>query len=64
MQRTGDLRLLVCYFTSAGTPAETSRFLDAVADCVAGPLPPITVLPQPHMHSEEMAVEIWGVATA
>ena len=61
---TSDLRLLVCYFASDGTQAETCHFLDAVADCVAGPLPPITVVPQPHMHSEEMAVEIWGVANA
>ena len=59
---TSDLRLLVCYFASGGTEAETVRFLDAVSDCVAGPLPPITVVPQPHMHSQEIAVEIWGVS--
>jgi len=59
---SSDLRLLVCYFTSDGTQATTERFLDAVADCVAGPMPPITCVPQPHMHSEDMTVEIWGVA--
>ena len=59
---SADLRLLVCYFTSDGKQATTERFLDAVADCVAGPLPPITCVPQPHMHSPEMTVEIWGVA--
>ena len=57
-----DLRLLVCYFTSSGTPAETNRFLAAVADRAPGVLPPLTVVPQPHMHSPEMTVEIWGVA--
>ena len=61
---TGDLRLLVCYFASAGTLEETQRFVEAVDDCVAGPLPPITVVPQPHLHSEDTRVEIWGVADA
>ena len=61
---TSDLRLLVCYFASDGSEMQTCRFLDAIADCVAGPLPPITVVPQPHMHSEDMRVEIWGVARA
>ena len=59
---SADLRLLVCYFTSDGREETTRRFLDAVADCVAGPLPPITCVAQPHMHSPEMTVEIWGVA--
>ncbi|MBN34412.1 MAG: hypothetical protein CMM46_06475 [Rhodospirillaceae bacterium] len=59
---SSDLRLLVCYFTSDGSQAMTERFLDAVADCLAGPLPPITCVPQTHMHSEDMTVEIWGVA--
>jgi hypothetical protein len=54
--------MLVCYFTSDGSQAMTERFLDAVADCVAGPLPPITCVAQPHMHSDDMTVEIWGVA--
>lgn len=59
---SSDLALLVCYFTSSGAEDETRQFLDAVADCVAGPLPPITCVPQPHMHSPDMTVEIWGVA--
>ena len=59
---TPDLRLLVCHFASDGSPAATVRFLDAVAACVAGPLPPVTCVPQPHMHDEEMTVEIWGIA--
>jgi enamine deaminase RidA (YjgF/YER057c/UK114 family) len=59
---SADLRLLVCYFTSDGKEETTRRFLDAVADCVAGPLPPITCVAQPHMHSADMTVEIWGVA--
>ena len=61
---TSDLRLLVCYFAADGSQAETCQLLDAIADCVAGPLPPITLVPQPHMHSEDMGVEIWGVAQA
>ena len=61
---TSDLRLLVCYFASDGSQAQTCRFIDAIAECVSGPLPPLTVVPQPHMHSEDMGVEIWGVARA
>ena len=61
---TGDLRLLVCYFASGGATEETHRFVEAVDDCVAGPLPPITVVPQPHLHSDDTRVEIWGVADA
>jgi enamine deaminase RidA (YjgF/YER057c/UK114 family) len=57
-----DLRLLVCYFTSTGTMTETEQFLAAVADCVPGVLPPITLVPQPHMHNSEIMLEIWGVA--
>jgi enamine deaminase RidA (YjgF/YER057c/UK114 family) len=61
---TEHLRLLVCYFASRGTPAETQAFLDVVAGCVSGPLPPITVVPQPRMHQADLQVEIWGVACA
>jgi enamine deaminase RidA (YjgF/YER057c/UK114 family) len=57
-----DLALLVCYFTSDGTPETTTAFLDAVAGAVDGQLPPVTVVPQPHMHTDDMTVEIWGVA--
>lgn len=59
---SADLKLIVAYFTSSGSEAETRAFIDAVAACVPGPLPPMTVVPQPHMHSAEMTVEIWGVA--
>ena len=59
---SSDYALLVCYFTSTGTPQETQAFLGALADCVQGPLPPVTVVPQPHMHTADMTVEIWGVA--
>lgn len=58
-----DYRLLVCYFTSGGTPEETEAFIDAIAGCVEGDLPPMTVVPQPHMHSPEVGVEIWAVAS-
>lgn len=56
-----DLRLIVAYFTSGGTEEETRAFVETVAECIPGPLPPMTVIPQPHMHTAEMMVEIWGV---
>jgi len=59
---TSDLRLVVAYFTSKGTEEETSAFLETVAACIPGPLPPMTVVPQPHMHTQDMTVEIWGVS--
>ncbi len=61
-RRPADLKLLIAYFTSDGTPEATATFLDTVAACVDGPLPPITVVPQPHMHTPETMVEIWGIA--
>jgi enamine deaminase RidA (YjgF/YER057c/UK114 family) len=56
------LQLMVSYFTSQGSEEETSAFLETVAASVPGALPPITIVPQPHMHTDEMMVEIWGVA--
>ena len=58
---TSDLQLLVCYFESDGQQSSTQAFAESLAACVAGPLPPVTLVPQPMMHSEEMGVEIWGV---
>jgi enamine deaminase RidA (YjgF/YER057c/UK114 family) len=57
-----DYRLLVCYFTSQGGEDETRAFVDAIADTVDGPLPPMTLVPQPHMHTDDVRVEIWGIA--
>jgi enamine deaminase RidA (YjgF/YER057c/UK114 family) len=59
---TADLRLVVAYFMSDGTEEETRSFLETLAACIPGPLPPMTVVPQPHMHTRDMTVEIWGVA--
>lgn len=59
---TRDYRLLVCYFTSKGTEKETRAFIDAVADRLDGRLPPMTIVPQPHMHTDDCQVEIWGIA--
>jgi enamine deaminase RidA (YjgF/YER057c/UK114 family) len=59
---TTDLRLVVAYFSSSGTEEETRSFLKTLAACIPGPLPPMTVVPQPHMHTKDMTVEIWGVA--
>ncbi|MCK1552673.1 RidA family protein [Bradyrhizobium sp. 177] len=57
-----DLKLMVCYFASTGTEAETVVFVNALADCVGGALPPMTLVPQPTLHSSGGNVEIWGVA--
>ncbi|WOH57665.1 RidA family protein [Bradyrhizobium sp. BWC-3-1] len=57
-----DLKLMVCYFTSTGTEAETIAFAKTLADCVGGALPPMTLVPKPMMHNPRTTVEIWGVA--
>ncbi|MGH6953343.1 MAG: RidA family protein [Alphaproteobacteria bacterium] len=57
-----DIRWLTCYFASKGTPGESESFLDWVADSFPGELPPITLVPQPMMHTPEVGLEIWGVA--
>lgn len=57
-----DLKLMVCYFTSTGTEAETVAFAKTLADCVGGALPPLTLVPKPMMHNPKNTVEIWGVA--
>jgi enamine deaminase RidA (YjgF/YER057c/UK114 family) len=59
---TSDLKLVIAYFTSGGSEAETHAFLDTLAASIPGPLPPLTLVPQPHMHTKDMTVEIWGVA--
>src|SRR5215471_12790199 len=59
---TADLKLMVAYFTSGGSEEETRAFLETISACLPGPLPPMTVVPQPHMHTKDMTVEIWGVA--
>ena len=61
---SSDLRLLVCYFASDGSAEQTHRLLEALDDCVAGPLPPVTIVPQPHLHADDSNVEVWGVADA
>jgi len=61
---TSDLKLVIAYFTSDGSEAETHAFLDTLRASIPGPLPPLTLVPQPHMHTKEMTVEIWGVARA
>ena len=63
-RHSADLRLVVCYFKSAGDSKETIEFVNTLSDCVGGVLPPVTLVPQPHMHTDESTVEIWGVARA
>lgn len=57
-----DLALLVCYYTSDGSETTTRAMADIMTATSGGVLPPITLVPQPHMHSADMTVEIWGVA--
>ncbi|AZO66353.1 RidA family protein [Mesorhizobium sp. M6A.T.Cr.TU.016.01.1.1] len=61
-----DLKLMVCYFASTGSEAETAAFVNTVADCVGGTLPPLTLVPKSKTDSGNMdgeaTVEIWGVA--
>ena len=59
---TADLKLMIAYFTSGGSEAESLAFIETLQACIAGPLPPLTLVPQPHMHTKDMTVEIWGVA--
>jgi enamine deaminase RidA (YjgF/YER057c/UK114 family) len=59
---TADLKLMIAYFTSGGSEAESLAFIETLRACIAGPLPPLTLVPQPHMHTRDMTVEIWGVA--
>ena len=57
-----DLALAVCYFRSSGDQRETEAFLDLVAEHTGGVLPPMTLVPVPHMQTPDSTVEIWGVA--
>ena len=59
-----DLKLVVCYFKSSGDVGDTLSFVKTLSDCVGGALPPVTLVPMPHMHTAESTVEIWGVAQA
>ena len=54
---------LVKVITDTGlVVAVTEAFVGAVADTIDGELPPLTLVPQPKMHSDDFTVEIWGVA--
>jgi enamine deaminase RidA (YjgF/YER057c/UK114 family) len=59
---TSDLKLIIAYYTSSGSEAETQAFIEMLQACIPGPLPPLTLVPQPHMHTKDMTVEIWGIA--
>ncbi len=61
-RRPADLALLVCHFTSDGSSEQVDAVVDAIAQAIGGPLPPLTLVPQPHMHDADSLVEIWGVA--
>ena len=57
-----DLKLAVCYFKSNGDVTDTLAFVKTLCDCIGGALPPVTLVPMPHMHTDESTVEIWGVS--
>jgi enamine deaminase RidA (YjgF/YER057c/UK114 family) len=59
-----DLKLMVCYFTCPDGETTTRLFLETVAGCIGGSLPPTTLVAKPMMHSADNTVEIWGVAQA
>jgi enamine deaminase RidA (YjgF/YER057c/UK114 family) len=61
---SADLKLMVCYFTCAEGEKTTRLFLDTVAGCIGGALPPTTLVAKQMMHSVDNTVEIWGVAQA
>ena len=61
-RRPGDLKLMACYFACPEGEAGTRAFLDVLAACIGGPLPPTTLVAKPAMHEPENRVEIWGIA--
>lgn len=61
---TADLKLMVCYFTCPDGEKTTRKFLETVAGCIGGALPPTTLVAKPMMHGPDNTVEIWGVAQA
>ena len=63
-RRPADLKLMVCYFVCPDGEATTRLFLDTLARCVGGALPPTTLVAKPKMHEADNTVEIWGAAQA
>ena len=57
-----DLKLMVCYYTASSDDDLTQKLLKLLQDCCGGILPPITLVPVPHMQTADSTVEIWGVA--
>ena len=57
-----DLKLMVCYYTASSDEGVTSDLLKLLTDCCGGILPPLTLVPVPHMQTADSTVEIWGVA--
>ena len=57
-----DLKLMVCYYTAPSDENATQQLLRLLQDCCGGVLPPITLVPVPHMQTSDSTVEIWGVA--
>src|SRR5699024_8417556 len=55
---TSHLAMLVCYYTTHEDPGLAEKVINAMAECVNGPLPPITLIPQSHMHTDDAMVEI------
>ena len=57
-----DLKLMVCYYTASEEEDITPDLLELLCDCCGGVLPPLTLVPVPHMQTGDSTVEIWGVA--
>ena len=60
--KTSDIKLLVCYFQKSDDEEMSNKMLNLLRNCCGGVLPPITLVPVPHMQSPDSTVEIWGVA--
>jgi hypothetical protein len=53
---------MVCYYTASEDEDITPNLLQLLCDCCGGVLPPLTLVPVPHMQTGDSTVEIWGVA--
>ena len=59
--KTSDIKLLVCYFQKSNDENIIGKMLELLRNCCGGVLPPLTLIPVPHMQTPDSTVEIWGV---
>ena len=51
---------MVCYYTASEEEDITPDLLELLCDCCGGVLPPLTLVPVPHMQTGDSTVEILG----